>query len=849
MPGPEANHRSQPPAGMPRIQRFGFITIIGVLVLVAAYVSVLINQRQQSLTAVSRYNVTWLMSQGVLEVARLQTAIATYRAQPEEEDLETVQLWLDIVTNRARLLGGGDVAHFIREDPERQATVAQLQRAIAAAQSMVERLGEPSVADRMQESLAELSPRLSRLLAAAYTHGNDLVSGDVQQLGQLYWTFTGVLVALLLCCGGLIATLMAHNRLIRNAHAEVQALVQDLTRTGRQLAIAKEQAQEAMAEVQQQYRALRHSDAELNLQNTRFDAALNNMSQALCMVGADRRLIVCNRRFLEFFGLGEAEAVAGTMLDALTEAMRKARRLGPALLADLHDAQSALITEGRAGSFWREEADGRAIAVSHRPMADGGWLATYEDITERRRVEARISYMAHHDALTDLPNRLLFRERMEAALKHVQIRRETPDGSENAAGEQAGRGQEGGLALLFLDLDHFKNVNDTLGHPLGDALLRDVARRLRSCIREGDLVARLGGDEFAILQAPGRSAEEAADLAQRVVDVICAPYELLGYRAQVGASIGIALAEHVSGDAATAADLMLKHADLALYRAKAAGRRTWRFFEASMAAELEARLAMEDDLREALPRNQLEVVYQPIFGLQANRLVGFEALLRWRHPTRGMVSPAEFIPLMEEIGLIEAVGRWVLGQATREAATWPAPLKVAVNLSPLQFRAADIATSMLQVLGQSGLAPQRLELEITESALLQSDGGVAEVLQAFRGTGIRTSLDDFGTRYSSLSYLLSFPFDKIKIDQSFVRDMANRPESVAIVTSVAHLANQLGMATTAEGVETAEQLRRVREAGCTEAQGYFFGQPESARELRRWFEEPSRSERILQAAL
>ncbi len=830
MPGREAHLQTQPPAGLPRLQRAGFITIIGVLVLVAGYVSVLISQRQQSLTAVSRYNVTWLLSQGVLEVSRLQTAIASYRAEPDEENLETVQLWLDIVANRAQLLGGGDVAVFIREDPERQVTVAQLQRAVAAAQPLAERLGEPGIAERMQEPFAELSPRLTRLVAAAYTHGNDLVSGDIQNLGELYWTFTGVLVALLLCCGGLIATLVAHNRMIRAAHAEVQDLVQDLTRTGHQLAVAKEQAQEAMAEVQQQYRELRYRDAELHLQNTRFDAALNNMSQALCMAGGDGRLIVCNRRFLEFFGLVEAEAQAGTAMDTLLQAISKAGRIDPALLEELHAAQLALLAERRAGAFWREGADGRAIAISHRPMADGGWVATYEDITERRRVEARISYMAHHDELTDLPNRLLFRERMETALA-------------------SGRGRERGLALLFLDLDHFKNVNDTLGHPLGDALLRDVARRLRSCIREGDLVARLGGDEFAILQAPGRSAEEAADLAQRVVDVICAPYELLGYRAQVGASIGIALAEHVSGNAATAADLMLKHADLALYRAKAAGRRTWRFFEASMAAELEARLAMEADLREALPRNQLEVMYQPIFGLQANRLAGFEALLRWRHPTRGMVSPAEFIPLMEETGLIEAVGRWVLEQATREAATWPAPLKVAVNLSPLQFRAADIASSMLHVLGQSGLAPGRLELEITESALLQSDGGVAEVLQAFRSTGIRTSLDDFGTRYSSLSYLLSFPFDKIKIDQSFVRDMADRSASVAIVTSVAHLANQLGMATTAEGVETAEQLRRVREAGCTEAQGYFFGPPESATELRRWFDEPSRSERILQAAL
>ncbi len=827
---PEPQPRVVSPAGLPRSQRFGFLIVIAFLAAAAAYVSVLISQRQQSLTSISRYNVTWLVSQGVLEVVRLQAAIATYRIRPEEENLETVQLWLDIVANRAQLFGSGDVAHFIREDPERQATVAQLRRAVAAAQPLAERLDQPGIADRMLDSFTELNPRLTRLGAVAYTHGNDLISGDIQQLGRLYWTFTGVLVALLLCCGGLIATLMAHNRLIGNAHAEVNALVQDLTRTGRQLAIAKEQAQEAMGEVQQQYRALRLRDAELNVQNARFDAALNNMSQALCMFGAERRLIVCNRRFLELFGLEDADAIAGTSLHALHRAIQAAGRIEPELLDALRQAQDALLAEGRPGTFWREGGEGRAIAVSHQPMADGGWVATYEDITERRRVEARISYMAHHDELTGLPNRLLFRERMEEALA-------------------VGRRREGGLALLFLDLDHFKNVNDTLGHPVGDALLRDVARRLRGCVREGDLVARLGGDEFAILQAYGHQPGDAAGLAQRLVDVVCAPYELLGYRAQVGLSIGIALAEGLVGDGAAAADQMLKNVDLALYRAKAEGRRTWRFFESSMAAELQARLAMEADLREALPLNQLEVVYQPIFGLQANRLAGFEALLRWRHPVRGRVSPAEFIPIMEEIGLIETVGRWVLEQATREAATWPAPLKVAVNLSPLQFRAADIASSMLHVLRESGLAPQRLELEITESALLQADGGVAEVLQAFRSTGIRTSLDDFGTRYSSLSYLLSFPFDKIKIDQAFVREMATRPDCVAIVNSVAHLANQLGMATTAEGVETAEQLRRVREAGCTEAQGYFFGPPESATELRRWFDEPSRSERILQAAL
>lgn len=828
--GLDPTARSLPPVTLSRFRRFGFLIAIAFLAAAAAYTSVLIIERQQSLRAISRYNVTWLVSQAALEVARLQTAIGSYRIRPDEENQEAVQLWLDIVTNRSLLLGSGEVLPFIQGDPDREATVAQLVRAIAVAQPMMERLGEAGVADRLLAIFSELNPRLTRLGSVAYTQGNDLIAADIRQLGRLHWIFSGILLALLLCCTALIVSLVYNNRLVRNAHREVNLLVQDLTRTGRQLASAKEQAQEAMGEVQQQYRALRLRDAELNVQNARFDAALNNMSQALCMFSGEQRLIVCNTRFTELFGLGEGFIGPGATIDQLFQAMAEAGRFDPELLAVVRQAQDALLAEARPGTFFREGRDGKAIAVSHQPMADGGWVATYEDITERRRVDARITFMAHHDVLTGLPNRMLFRERMEEALA---VR----------------RSREDGLALLFLDLDNFKDVNDTLGHPVGDALLREVARRLRGCVRDGDLVARLGGDEFAVLQSSGRQPQDAAGLAQRLVDVVCEPYELLGYRARVGVSVGIAVAaENDEAAPQDAADQLLKNADMALYRAKSDGRRTWRFFEGNMEVELQERLSMEADLREALPLNQLEVMYQPIFGLAANRLSGFEALLRWRHPTRGMVSPADFIPIMEEIGLIESVGRWVLEEATREANTWPAPLKVAVNLSPLQFRSADISGTVAEILQRTGLAPQRLELEITESALLQADQGVAASLQAFRSIGIRTALDDFGTRYSSLSYLRSFPFDKIKIDQSFVREMGTRADCLAIVNSVAHLANQLGMATTAEGVETAAQLKHVRAAGCTEAQGYYFGQPESGKELRRWFDEPSRAAPFLQIA-
>lgn len=807
-----------------RFPRFVLLIVVVFLALSAAYTSVLILQRQDTLRSLSRYNVTWLLSQAVFEVARLQAAIGAFRAEPDEDNRDNVELWLDIVANRAKLLHSGDVAPFIREDPEREATVNQLSRAIDAALPMLPRLQEPAVGARAQNSFAEISPKLTRLAATAYVTGNDRISGEILELQRLHWLFAGLLSALVLCSGGLVVTLVFHNRALRRAHAEVQELVNDLTVTGRQLAAAKEQAQDAMGAVEQQYRALRLRDAELNIQNARFDAALNNMSQALCMFSSEQRLIVCNSRFVELFGLGESFQGPGATLNALFAAMALGERFDGDLLAAVRRAQDALMAEARPGTFFREGRDGRAIAVAHQPMADGGWVATYEDITERRRVEARITFMAHHDVLTGLPNRLLFRDRLEEVLAN----RESNDE---------------GMALLFLDLDHFKNVNDTLGHPVGDALLREVADRLRACVREGDLVARLGGDEFAILQSSTRQRQDAAMLAQRAVEVVCAPYELLGYRAQVGVSIGIALAAGGPGSANPAgsgasADELLKNADMALYHAKSAGRRTWRFFEATMEQELQQRLALEADLREALPLGQLEVMYQPITNLATNRLSGFEALLRWRHPTRGMVSPALFIPVMEDIGLIEGAGRFVLETACKEAATWPAPLKVAVNLSPLQFRGGDIAGTVLSVIRTSGLAPQRLELEITESALLQNDEGVVSALHAFRGIGIRTSLDDFGTAYSSLSYLRRFPFDKIKIDQTFVREMASRADCLAIVNSVAHLAKQLGMATTAEGVETIAQLHAVREAGCTEAQGYYFGQAETAVALRRRFETP-----------
>jgi diguanylate cyclase (GGDEF)-like protein len=427
-----------------------------------------------------------------------------------------------------------------------------------------------------------------------------------------------------------------------------------------------------------------------------------------------------------------------------------------------------------------------------------------EETVERARAEAQITHMAHHDALTLLPNRVRFRENLKQDL--LRARPEQP------------------IAVLCLDLDDFKAVNDTLGHPIGDALLKSVAQRLTGCLHETDTVARLGGDEFAIVQVAGAQPVAATVLAQHLIESMAEPFEIEGHSVVIGTSIGIALAPNDGSDP----DELLKNADMALYRAKAEGRGTYRFFEAKMDADMQARRLLEVDLRGALARNEFEVHYQALVDLNSAKLNGFEALLRWRHPQRGLVSPAQFIPLAEEIGIISPIGAWVLRQACTDAAGWPGELTVAVNLSPVQFRSKTLTLDVVAGLGASGLPARRLELEITEAIMLQDTETTLATLRELKTLGARISMDDFGTGYSSLSYLRKFPFDKIKIDQSFIRDLASRPESLAIVRAVAGLGSTLGIATTAEGVETMEQLRAVRAEGCTQVQGFLLGRPKPA---------------------
>jgi diguanylate cyclase (GGDEF)-like protein/PAS domain S-box-containing protein len=548
----------------------------------------------------------------------------------------------------------------------------------------------------------------------------------------------------------------------------------------------------------------------LGRQKELLDAALENMSQGLCMFDADGRILLFNEHYLRMMGRGDLKLEGRLLRDVLRELKAVGRWEG-----DPDEFVANLIVEARDGRSTTNIVvqSGRSIRIVHQPMqGGGGWVATFEDITEWQRAQAQITHMARHDALTNLPNRTLFREQLEQALRIAK------------------RGDK--LAVLCLDLDHFKDINDSLGHPIGDALLMEVGRRLISCIRDDDTVARLGGDEFAIVQRSGADeANPAVSLASRLVEEISAPYDIAGHQLVIGVSVGISLAP----DDGKHPDELLKKADLALYRAKADGRGTYRFFETGMDARAQARRLLELDMRAALPRGEFEMHYQPIRDVAAEKIVACEALVRWRHPMRGLIPPANFIPLAEETGLIIQIGEWVLRTACCDAAAWPDDIGVAVNLSPVQFKNPNLVLQVMNALAQSGLPAHRLELEITESVLLQNSEATLATLHALRGNGVRISLDDFGTGYSSLSYLRSFPFDKIKIDRSFVEDVTSREDSLAIVRAVAGLGRSLGIATTAEGVETMAQLDVLRREGCTQAQGYLFSKPRPAAEVMKLF--------------
>jgi len=543
----------------------------------------------------------------------------------------------------------------------------------------------------------------------------------------------------------------------------------------------------------------------VSLEKQRLDTAMNTMTQGLLMFDQDERLIVCNRRYIDMYGLSTAVVKPGVDFRDVIQ-----HRADTGSFDGDVDAycDGILASVGQTHSTIVETSDGRLIEIKNQPSAAGGWLATHDDVTERIRADERIAHMAHYDALTDLPNRVLMRghlERRVAELNHGKP-----------------------FAILYIDVDEFKGVNDSLGHEVGDELLRQVASRLRACVSGNDLVARLGGDEFAIIKAGTCDQAELSALAEQILASLRMPVDCKGQEITTDASIGIAIAP----DHGDVIDDLLKRADLAMYAAKSEGRGTFRIFVGEYDAKARQRRQLELDLRQALARREFEVHYQPLVDLSANVVTGCEALLRWHHPERGMVSPADFIPVAEDTGLIGEIGEWVLRQACTEAASWPGDIHIAVNVSPVQFRSKTLALKVAAALAESGLSPERLELEITETVLIRDDEEALTILQQLRELGVRIALDDFGTGYSSLSYLHRFPFDKIKIDRSFISDIGQSEDSSPIVQAVVHMAAARHMATTAEGVETEAQREVLRQLGCSQMQGWLFSPAVPAAKLK-----------------
>ncbi|MBE7158502.1 MAG: EAL domain-containing protein, partial [Rhodospirillales bacterium] len=544
-----------------------------------------------------------------------------------------------------------------------------------------------------------------------------------------------------------------------------------------------------------------------------LDLALSNMSQGLCLFNEQEQLVLSNPRLYEIYGIEPPKQETEVTFESFLQAIHADRQQSPEVLMSGVRAEReehlSVLRQGKGSYVQEKRYRGKHLSMHHRPVPGGGWVTTLADITDRKTIEERIVHMAHHDPLTGLANRSCFHDLVR---EHLAVGRR--------------------CALLYLDLDRFKPVNDSLGHAVGDELLRQVAARIQARLRPGDRCARLGGDEFAILLSGSTGEAEAALVAGGLVREISRSFQVKGFEVSVGVSIGIALAP----DHAKEADLLLRNADLALYSAKFAGRGCFSVYASGMESALLERRELEADLRKALARGEMSLCYQPVIDDTAKVITSVEALLRWNHPVRGNVPPSSFIPVAEELGLMPEIGDWVLRTACEEASTWPETITLAVNLSTTQFRVPDLVERVSSILRASEFPPERLELEITETAMITDLENTTEVLGTLRKSGIQVALDDFGTGYSSLSFLRSLPFSRIKIDRSFTQDLGMTRGAAAIIRAVTGLCSSLGVATTAEGVETSQQLELLHAEGCREVQGFLISQPVTASVLREWME-------------
>jgi diguanylate cyclase (GGDEF)-like protein len=782
-----------PAAGAGPIGRLNRLLVAAIVAfaVAAAYTSFTVLERQAALKRAARYDVAFSASQAGNEFVRFLQRVTAFGSPASAADEAEVELRFAILLNRLSLMRGGEFREFIAESAERDALLADLAAALTTAEPLVERLPDPQARGALLELLLPLETRIIGLASEANEYGGRAVAADHRELLRLHWQFSALAAGLALSGLLLVILLVWNNRLLRRTHRQLASALDDL----------------------------RQRKAALTAQNTRFEAALGNMSQGLCMIDAGERLTVANLRFFEIFGLPPRD------LDRPEAMVSIVARIGPPKLpmqgaAAIHAGGS---TSEAGAPRMLELTDGSVLQVLESPMTGGGRLLTYEDVTARVRALEHVEFLARHDSLTGLANRVVLDDFLERSFYRLHRRAER-------------------FALLCLNLDRFKGINDTLGHRVGDGLLKEFAERLRASTREEDLVVRYGGDEFIIVQSGARNEQDTAQFVQRLVAALGKPYDVDGQKIIIGTSIGIALAPDNGSDP----EQLLQNADLALYRAKTNGRGAYCFFDESMHAKVQARREIERELRQIYFDDEFEIVYQQQFEIASRRLAGVEALLRWRNPRLGEVPPSDFIPVAEEVGLMVALGTWALKNACREVAGWAEPVRLAVNVSPVQFQRGDLAEIVGAALAESGLPPEQLELEITESLFLSEDDGVKETMQSLCRMGVRFALDDFGTGYSSLSYVRSFPISKIKIDRSFICDLPNSPDNLEIVRAICALAESLRLTTTAEGVETREELDLLALAGCTDVQGYYFARPLRACDMRETF--PLRQPRTASSA-
>ncbi|MDH3195613.1 MAG: EAL domain-containing protein [Hyphomicrobiales bacterium] len=736
-----------------------------------------IQERQAALERTSRYDVAFSASQAVHEYARLITRIAELAAGNTDVSVDDVALRYAILQNRYKTMDKGEFVDFARDDPWRLQLIVEFKAALDAAGPFIPQADDPAANARLLAILKPLEPDFVGLASEANTYGGNLVANDQYVLLQLHQRFSALTAGLFIASLLLILLLYWNNGLLGKTSSDLKSAATVLEAT----------------------------QDRLRVQNRIFHIALNNMSQGLCMVDSAGRIQVVNRRLFEIFQIRNAAIHDDWTIADLVRNIGKKKR--PNLESTILLCRTDVCEEGDQSDI--RLSDGSIIQVARRGIADGGTVLTCEDVTERTIAQERVAHLARHDSLTDLPNRNMLQQFIEDALAR-----------------SARTGEK--LALLCLDLDNFKNVNDTLGHATGDKVLRQVGQRISSVCRGGNLVSRIGGDEFVVVQVGVSGRNDPEKLADRIIESLVDPFEIDGKELRTGTSIGIAMAPDNSANAET----LLKFADTALYAAKSQGRGRMVFFEKSLQAKLDARQQLELDLKIANFDDEFRIEYQPQVETRSGRIKGVEALLRWTSPRRGDVSPIEFIPVAEEIGMIGRLGEWALKKACADAIAWPDDISLAVNVSPIQFTGDDFVATLSEALAETGLPPHRIELEITESLFLAEDDATLQAMTALKAAGIGIALDDFGTGYSALSYIHKFPIDKIKIDRSFVLGLENdRTQNLEIVRAIVAMADSLGIETIAEGVENEGQLALVAAAGCHQVQGFHFSRSVSTQAI------------------